>query len=142
MTGTIAAAANDCVCAPGYYSPTAPGGTCLSCPNNAFCPLNSSQPINCTANASTQMANQGAMASCQCNAGFFGQAGVGAVCRVCTPGSYCLLGNSDNPSGTCPTYANSPALATSQAMCSCIAGYYGKVTATKLVATKLDFGNN
>ena len=115
-------------CQAGQYS-TATGATapCMACPVGQYCATLGTAPAACTSAPAnsyyTSTATTASGCSWICNPGYYQSA---STCVACPVGSWCYAGVQN----TCPTNANSVALASDQNQCLCKAGYFGNGSAT------------
>ena len=115
----------NCVCAAGYYSPTGPGGACTRCPENTYCPWNSTAPTPCTP-FSHSTVGQRSVEFCHCNAGYYGRADLlSGTCVECPRDSFCVDGNNNVTTGNCTSFASSAPRSPDVSFCTCNEGYFG-----------------
>jgi hypothetical protein len=120
---------DDCSCVAGFYGNAS---SCRQCPANAFCPggLTSTK---CTSSAVSPIQSTSGDA-CYCVPGYVGTKN--APCTLCTPGTWCWTGVSND----CPLHSTTPAGASRASECSCVDGFktqmvtdiYGVITKTCL----------
>lgn len=77
---------SDCVCNVGYFKHGANPHTCVSCPENFYCPGDNLQ-YACPANSASQL-NSAELNDCLCVAGYWRDATSATWCEACAPGKY------------------------------------------------------
>ena len=148
---------DQCICKPGYgkisetgacrkctagsYKPEHQNVACTQCsPGKYHDPADDSaaylftKAIECVTCPDHSISDAGStqVAHCVCNAGFLRDTSTSPpTCTQCNANEYC---EDENTQALCPDHSNSPAGSSSQASCSCNAGYEGDATRTDIVS--------
>jgi hypothetical protein len=139
-------ALSSCECAAGYTGDAGVGEACVACEAGTYKDV--SDASECTACPANAVSAEGstALSSCECAAGYTGDAGVGEDCVACEAGTYkdaigsatckvclmclpCLAGTFRSTTAlgctACPANAVSAEGSTALSSCECAAGYTG-----------------
>ena len=122
VSAEASTALSSCVCAAGYTGDAEVGDDCVACEAGTYKDV--SGAATCTACPSNTVSAEAstALISCECPAGYTGDAGVGEDCVPCETGTYKDVSGSATCTA-CPSNAVSAQGSTTASSCACPAGY-------------------